>query len=92
MQSSLFTSLLLLPLAAATNHTDDGLSAGEVTGIVIGSLATVVVIGGLIWYFFFMKGGAYGTKKPSDEPVPTSVSTSENHIPMVALRIDDDEL
>lgn len=84
--------LLVLPLATASNHTDDGLSGGAIAGIIIGVLFGVVLIGALVRYLFFMEGAMYGSKKGADTPAPTSVSMNENHLPMVALRVDDDEL
>lgn len=94
MQPLPLALLLVLPLATASNSsnsTDDGLSGGAIAGIVIGSLAGVAILGGLVWWLFFKEGAMYGMKS-APTPAPTSVSMSDNHLPMVALRVSDDDL
>ena len=94
MQPLPLALLLVLPLATASNSsnsTDDGLSGGAIAGIVIGALAGVAVIGGIVFVLFFKEGAMYGSKKSAPTPAPTSVSMSDNHLPMVALRVNEDD-
>lgn len=97
--NNLLTLLALtsLPLASATNHTDDGLSGGAIAGIIIGSLAGVILIGLAVWWFFF-RGMEGSTKSGGDDASIESYAGSGKRdgreLPMVALRVsgNDDDL
>lgn len=94
---SLFSFLLAaaLPLALASNHsndtntTSDGMSGGAVAGIIIGVLAGLGAIGGLVYYFYFRPGASMGSNAKT--PATTARQFGENHLPMVALRVNGDD-
>lgn len=95
MTSPLGATLLvlsLLPLASASNSTDDGLSGGAIAGIIIGSLAGVILIGAIVWYFFFREMPAQASGAATS--VSIDANAQENTLPMVALRVSghDDDL
>ena len=83
-----------------TNTTNDGLSGGAIAGIVIGSLAGVAAIGAAVWYFFLKEGAMYGMGSAFRPGAPSAMTTSpaatgrklgENHLPMVALKVSEND-
>ena len=62
------------------------MSGGAIAGIIVGSLAAVVIIGALVWYFF--KGGS---KEGGSKAADTAAQMGSNSLPMVALRVSDDD-
>lgn len=97
MQLSSLLVLTAAPLALATdnmtNSTDDGLNAGAVAGIVIGSVAGVALIGAAVWYFFLKDGAMYGSRGGGGAMTSAAVGSNAagNHLPMVALRLANDD-
>ena len=85
-----------LSTAFASNHTgnstddDSGLSGGAVAGIVIGSLAGVTAIGVGVWYFFLRKG-ATGLGAASGPAMATAGKFGDNNLPMMAMRVNDND-
>lgn len=96
---NLFTllSLMSLPLASATNHTDEGLSGGAIAGIIIGALAGVIIIGVLVYWYFFREMGSEAKSGDADADATASYAggaRDQRDLPMVALRVSghDDDL
>lgn len=93
MKAAWVLSTLLLPFAAADNHSSDtnstgGLDGGAVAGIIIGVLAALGLIGAGVWYFFLKEGAMYGTKKVTAAAATTSSRMDSNHLPMMAMRVN----
>ena len=92
MKAAWVLSTLLLPFAAADNHSSDtnstgGLDGGAVAGIIIGVLAALGLIGAGVWYFL-KEGAMYGTKKVTAAAATTSSRMDSNHLPMMAMRVN----
>ena len=88
-------SLLLaavLPLVVASNHSDgdDAMDGGVIAGIVIGSLAGVGLIAALVYYFYLKPGAMYGSKIKMP-PATTGAAVATNNLPMVALKVTDED-
>ena len=81
----------VLPLVVAHNHSDgdDALDGGVIAGIVIGSLAGVALIGALVYYFYLKPGAMYGSKIKM--PTTTGGAIATNNLPMVALKVTDED-
>lgn len=97
--NNLFTllTLALVSTASATNHTDDGLSGGAIAGIIIGSLAGVILLGLGVWWFFIKDMGSETKGADGDAAVESYAGAprTQRDLPMVALRVsghDDDAL
>ena len=54
--------LALVAVVAADDTNSTGLDGGVVAGIVVGSIAGVAILGGLI-YYFFVRSGSTGAAK-----------------------------
>lgn len=96
MRALLFLVASALPLALASNATeeDEGLSGGAIAGIIIACLAGAGAIGAAVYYFYLRPGASMGSMGSSgDTPASTARHLGENNLPMVALRVkNDDEL
>lgn len=90
-------------LASASNHSsnstdDEGLSGGALAGIIIGCIAVVALIGVAIWYFFLKEGAMYamgssgGSGSGSSSAASTSSAGGGNHLPMMALRVPEEDI
>ena len=94
MRSVLLLLAAALPLVVASNHTnqtdddDSGLSGGAIAGIIIGALAGVGAIGGLVYYFYLRPGAKMGM---GGGAASTAGPAGGNNLPMVALRVNCDE-
>lgn len=92
MKGSLFALLLstvsVIADSGSGDDTDDGLDGGAIAGIVIGVLAALGVIGGLVYYYYYrpMK-----MESKSTTPASTSTHFGDNHLPMVALKVSGDD-
>lgn len=83
-------TLACLSTVSATNHTDDGLSGGAIAGIIIGVLACLIIIGLVVYYFFFRDMGASAKDSGGSGTIGYAASagdSDERHLPMVALRV-----
>jgi len=94
MRALLFLVASALPLALASNATEDeGLSGGAIAGIIIGCLAGAGAIGAAVYYFYLRPGASMGSMGSSgDTPASTARHLGENNLPMVALRVKNDDV
>ena len=84
-------TLACIPMASASNHTDDGLSEGAISGIIIGSIAGVILIGLCVWWYMNKGMGAKSAKR-AGRTESYAASAGEGHeLPMVALRAAPDD-
>ena len=74
---------------------DDGLGGGAIAGIVIGSLAGVSLVGAFALYWFRVETPFPFPKRPpaltTAGPASTGRKLGENHLPMMAMRVNHDD-
>ena len=99
MKPALALLLLHLHIALASNHTNDtssddgGLSGGAIAGIVIGVIAALGLVGAGV-YLYMMPGALKsltGMGGGSAAAAPTSKRMGDNHLPMMAMRVNNDD-
>ena len=102
MKSAAALILFNLYLVLASNHTDDttnstsgGLSGGAVAGIVIGVIAFLAIAG--FGVYVAMNGvpaalsGVFGGMGGTPAPAATARKLGDNHLPMMAMRVNHDD-
>lgn len=67
----------------------DGLTTGAIAGIVIGVVAVLAVLAGMVYFYVFDKRM---TKQNEVVSSSTSTTAPSSRLPMVALRVNDDDL
>lgn len=98
---SQFLGFLLLTVVAANNDTDTdtnttGLSGGAIAGIIAGVVVGLGALGALAYFLVFAEGArygslVYGSSAATGQPASTARKLGENNLPMMAMRVNDDD-